>query len=142
LSITSDIRLFEEKMMRKLLLLAPLLLLGCTNERDAPDEATAAPIGPAVSCINLDQVAGRRPVAPRSIVFEVAGGVTYRNDMKDSCPSLERADTGYTLAFDVTGSRLCEDDNVRVFDAVQARAIPINSFPRCRLGKFTPIARR
>ena len=42
--------------MRMLLLLAPLLALGCTNERDAPDEASAAPIGPAVSCINLDQV--------------------------------------------------------------------------------------
>ena len=105
--------------MRKLLLLAPLLalapllVLGCTNERDAPDEASAAPIGPAVSCINLDQVSGRRPVPPRSIVFEVAGGVTYRNDVKDGCPSLERADAASTLAFEVHGSRLCENDNVR-----------------------------
>ena len=129
--------------MRTLLLLAPLALLGCTGERSSgPDEASAAPIGPAVSCINLDQVSGRRPVAPRSIVFEMAGGVTYRNDVKDSCPSLERADSGYALAFDVYGSRLCENDSVRVFDPVQARAIPIDSFPKCRLGTFTPIARR
>jgi hypothetical protein len=124
------------------LLLMPLLALGCTNERDAPDEGIAAPIGPAVSCINLDQVAGRRPAAPRSIVFEMAGGVTYRNDVKDSCPSLARADSGYTLAFELHGSRLCEDDSVRVFDPVQARAMAIDTFPRCRLGVFTPIARR
>ena len=134
--------------MRKLLLLAPLLalapllVLGCTNERDAPDEASTAPIGPAVSCINLDQVSGRRPVPPRSIVFEVAGGVTYRNDVKDGCPSLERADSASTLAFEVHGSRLCENDTVRVYDPLQARAVPVDSFPKCRLGTFTPIARR
>ena len=128
--------------MRKLLLIAPLLALGCTNERDAPDEASAAPIGPAVSCINLDQVSGRRPVPPRSIVFEVAGGVTYRNDVKDNCPSLERADSASILAFEVDGSRLCENDAVRVFDPLQARTMPVNSFPKCRLGTFTPIARR
>jgi hypothetical protein len=128
--------------MRATLLLAPLLLLGCTNERDAPDEASAAPIGPAVSCVNVDQIAGRRPVAPRSIVFEMSGGVTYRNDIKDSCPSLEHADTGYTIAFDVYGSRICENDTVRVFNPVEAGAIPLNSFPKCRLGSFTPIARR
>lgn len=129
--------------MRVLLLVAPLALLGCTGERSAgPDEVNAAPIGPAVSCINLDQVSGRRPVAPRSIVFEVAGGVTYRNDVKDSCPGLARADSGYTLAFDVYGSRLCENDTVRVFDPGEARAMPLDSFPKCRLGTFTPIARR
>jgi hypothetical protein len=124
------------------LLIAPLLLAGCTNERDAPDEAAAAPIGPAISCINLDQVAGRRPVAPRSIVFEVAGGVTYRNDVKDSCPGLAHADSGYTIAFDVYGSRLCENDTVRVINPVEVGTIPLNSFPKCRLGSFTPIARR
>jgi hypothetical protein len=129
--------------MRLPLLLAPLLLVGCTGVRNSgPDEANAAPIGPAVSCINLDQVSGRRPVAPRSIVFEVAGGVTYRNDMRDSCPMLEHADSGYALAFDVHGSRLCENDRVAVFDPVQSRSIPIDSFPKCRLGTFIPIAKR
>jgi hypothetical protein len=128
--------------MRWIALLAPLIILGCTNERDAPDEANAAPIGVSVACINLDQIAGRRPVAPRSIVFEMAGGVTYRNDVKDSCPSLSHADSGSTIATDVYGSRLCENDTIRVFDPVQARAIPLESFPRCRLGTFTPIARR
>jgi hypothetical protein len=124
-------------------MLSPLLLLGCTGERNAgPDEAMAAPIGPAVSCINLDQVSGRRPVAPRSIVFEVAGGVTYRNDMRDSCPTLEHADSGYALAFDLHGSRLCENDRVAVFDPVQVRTIPIDSLPKCRLGTFIPIAKR
>jgi hypothetical protein len=129
--------------MRATLLLLPLLLLGCTGERSAgPDEIAAAPIGPAVSCINLDQIAGRRPVAPRSIVFEMAGGVTYRNDVKDSCPGLEHSDSGYTIAFEVTGSRLCEDDRVQVFNPVELGAIPLKSYPKCRLGNFTPIARR
>ena len=129
--------------MRTLLLLAPLALLGCTGERSSgPDEASAAPIGPAVSCINVDQISGRRPVAPNSVVFEMAGGVTYRNDLKDRCPGLEHADPLYTIALEVYGSRVCEDDTVRVFDPAQARAVGINAFPKCRLGKFTPIARR
>jgi hypothetical protein len=129
--------------MRRLLLLAPLALLGCTGEHaSGPEEATAAPIGPAVSCINLDQIAGRRPVAPRSIVFEMTGGTTYRSDVKDSCPGLEHSDTGYTIAFDVYGSRLCENDTIRVFNPAEAGAIPIRSYPKCRLGTFTPIARR
>ena len=130
--------------MREWLLMAPLLLLaGCTGERSAgPDEANAAPIGPAVSCINLDQISGRRPVAPNAIVFEMAGGVTYRNDVKDKCPGLEHSDPTYTIAFEVYGSRLCENDTVRVFNPSEAGTIPLKSFPVCRLGKFTPIARR
>ena len=129
--------------MRILLLMTPLLLVGCTGERSAgPDEAIAAPIGPAVSCINLDQISGRRPVAPGSIVFEMAGGVTYRNDVKEKCPGLEHSDPGYTIAFEVYGGRLCENDTVRVFNPSEAAAIPLKSFPQCRLGTFKPIARR
>ncbi|MDB5721993.1 MAG: hypothetical protein JWP15_2611, partial [Alphaproteobacteria bacterium] len=65
-----------------------------------------------------------------------------RNDVKDGCPSLQHADSGYTIAIDVYGSRLCQNDTIRVFDPVQARATALESFPKCRLGTFTPIARR
>jgi hypothetical protein len=127
--------------------LFPLLLgvaaAGCTRQPPRGDAATAAPAGAAVSCIDLNQVVGRRPEPPRFLVFEMIGGKTYRNEVQGSCPSLQRAMGTETLQFEpFAGGRLCRDDGVRVYDPVEARAGGPQSFPRCRLGSFTPVAGR
>ena len=126
--------------MRAALLLVPLALAACT---DVPprDTAAAAPAG-AASCIDLSQVTGRRAEAPRFLVFEMAGGTVYRNEVQGSCPSLRRATGSETLQFEpFAGGHLCKDDGVRIYDPVEARAGGPQSFPRCRLGNFVPVAR-
>jgi hypothetical protein len=75
------------------------------------------------------------------VVFEMAGGVTYRNEVQGSCPSLARAMGTETLQLETFSGRLCRDDSVRVYDPVEARAGGPQSFPRCRLGAFVPQAK-
>ena len=125
-------------------LLAAFGLVACTQEASEPlAVAAAAPaIGPAIACIDLDQVTARRPGGPGAVVFELAGGKTYRNDVQESCPSLENANKADVLAVQADGTRLCRNDSVRIFDPVEAKAVGIQAFPKCRLGSFTPIARR
>jgi hypothetical protein len=126
--------------MKPVLLLIPLALAACTQSPPRERAAAATPAG-AVSCIDLAHVVGRRAEAPRFVVFEMAGGVTYRNEVQGSCPSVERASGTETLQFEQFAGRLCRDDSVRVYDAVEARATGPQSFPRCRLGSFVPVAR-
>ena len=125
-------------------IIATLALSACTQQ---PDESLAAasaapPTGPALSCINLDQVTARRPGGPGAVVFELSGGRTYRNDIQGSCPSLERAGKADILSVESNSTRLCRNDSVRIFDPIEAKGIGTQAFPRCRLGAFTPIARR
>jgi len=127
--------------MRAAFLLVPLALAACTKVPPRETAASAAPAGAPVSCIDLDHVVGRRAEAPRFLVFEMAGGAVYRNEVQGSCPGLRRATGSETLQFEpFAGGRLCKDDGVRVFDSVEARAGGPQSFPRCRLGSFTPVA--
>ena len=129
-------------MRRSLVLIALLPLLACTQQGEEAETAaaTAAPVGEAVSCINLDQVISRRPAGAQAIVFEVTGGRRYRNDLPESCPSLERAGKAEIVQVEATGTRLCRGDRVRIYDPVEARNIGARAFPHCRLGTFTPIA--
>lgn len=123
--------------------LAMLIAAGCVSEPyEAEPLATIAAVGPPVQCINLDQVISRRPAGPRSLVFELTGGRRYRNDLPDQCPSLERAGSAEIVHVETTGSRLCQNDRVRIYDPVEARNIGLASFPHCLLGPFIPIARR
>ena len=129
-------------MRRPANLLIPLLLIGgCMAETTASEPAgTAAAQAAPVSCINLDQVIARRPAGPQAILFELTGGRAYHNDLPDHCPGLERAGTAEVIAVEATGTRLCRNDRVRIFDPVEARNIGLSSFPRCRLGAFQPVA--
>jgi hypothetical protein len=122
-----------------------LFALGaCTPETGEPLAVASAapPVGPAVACINLDQVTARRPGGPGAVVFELAGGKTYRNDVQGACPSLENANKADILSVQADSTRLCRNDSVRIFDPVEAKGVGIQAFPKCRLGNFTPIARR
>jgi hypothetical protein len=124
--------------------LVPLLALAaCTGQPPRDAAASAVQAGAPVACIDTNQIAGRRPQAPNALVFEMAGGRTYRNEVQGSCPSLEHAMGTETLQFEqFSGGRLCRDDGVRIYDPVEAQATGPQSFPRCRLGAFTPIAGR
>lgn len=130
-------------MRRFTVCLAMLLPIGCMPEAyEAEPAATPAAVGPPVQCIALDQVISRRPAGPQSLVFELTGGRAYRNDLPDHCPGLANAGSADIVQVEATGSRLCRDDRVRIYDPVEARNIGLASFPRCRLGAFTPVAAR
>jgi hypothetical protein len=123
--------------------LVPLLALGACTAQPPRDAASAARTGVSVACIDMNQIVGRRPEAPNALVFEMSGGRTYRNEVQDGCPSLQHAMGTETLQFEsFSGSRLCRDDGVRIYDPVEARATGPQSFPRCRLGAFTQVAGR
>lgn len=128
-------------MRRYILALAMLLPAGCMPQvRDAQPMAAAA-AGDPLQCINLDQVISRRPAGPQSLIFELTGGRFYRNDLPDLCPGLQRAGPAEIVQVEATGSRLCRDDRVRIFDPVEARNIGLSAFPKCRLGAFVPVPR-
>jgi hypothetical protein len=123
-----------------LFLVVALLGAGCTmNGPDAEPAAMAAATGAAEQCIPIDQIISRRPAGPQSITFEMVGGRHYRNDLPEPCPGLQRAGTAEIVQVEATGSRLCRDDRVRVYDPVEARNIGLAAFPHCRLGAFKPV---
>jgi hypothetical protein len=124
-----------------LFLLAPLLLTGSVALSVAPrNEAPAAP--GAVRCIDPHQIVARYPERPNGVVFEMTGGITYRNDLIGACPGVARADGNSITQIEPGGTRLCTNDSIRVYDPVEARGVGTRAFPRCRLGTFTPIPRR
>jgi hypothetical protein len=129
-------------MRPSLALIAVLPLLACTPQGEEVETAaaTAAAVGEPVSCISLDQVISRRPAGEQAVVFELTGGRRYRNELPDHCPGLARAGKAEIVQVEATGTRLCRDDRVRIYDPVEARNIGAGAFPHCRLGAFTPIA--
>ena len=114
------------------------LLQGCMAE--APETALAAVAPGQVRCLDARQITAQRATSPTTLEFE-AGGVTYRNDLPAACPGIENRMALDSLAVEVTGSQVCAGDSFRAFDPVQARAVGVTAFPRCRLGNFTPLAR-
>jgi hypothetical protein len=125
------------------LLLAPLLLAGCTNYDASPDAAareTAAAVGQKIACIDSTRIAGRRAVDNRTLVFEMSGGQVFRNDLEETCPGIARASNFGTLAIDPIESRMCRGDMVRVYDPADVR--DPKTAPRCRLGAFARVADR
>jgi hypothetical protein len=121
----------------------PLLgLIGCAAEPPA-EQASAAAAGASVECIDQSRIAGRHPAGPGSILFEMAGGVNYRNDLPGRCPDLERADQAANITIvDSDGTRLCRNDSVRIIEPGAASTVGAGAFPKCRLGPFTPVASR
>ena len=115
-------------------------LIGCTAAPPPPgQQAMAMPPG-AQNCIPLSQIAGRRVEPPNSVMFEVAGPVNYRNDLIGECPGLARLGSTAAIEFvNPTGSQICRDDRIRVFDPVEAKATGIRGEPVCRLGAFIPV---
>jgi hypothetical protein len=122
-----------------LLLLAPLLLTGSAAFSGAPRHDGATAPG-AVRCIDPHQIVARHPERPNAIVFEMAGGITYRNDLIGSCPGVARATAASIVRIEPDSGNLCTNDHVSVYDPVEVRGTGATA--RCRLGTFTPIPTR
>ena len=118
------------------LLLAPLLLTGSVAFSGAPrgDDRSVAP--GAVRCVDPHQIVARHAERPGAILFEMTGGITYRNDLIGACPGVKRATSASIVQIEPDGTDLCTNDSVRVYDPVEARG---TGAARCRLGTFTPI---
>jgi hypothetical protein len=123
-------------------LLAPLLLTGSVALSGAPrsDDPPAAP--GAVRCIDPHRIVARSPEPPNAVSFEMAGGITYRNDLIGACPGVARANGNSIIQIEPDGTRLCTNDSIRVYDPIEARGVGARAFARCRLGTFTPVPTR
>ena len=130
-------------------LLPLVLVLGCAPvEGGRSDEdptvntlaADAKPVAGVRDCLDLGRVVGQRAEGGRAIVFETAGGA-FRNDLPGACPGLERLSSFVVLVFEPKSGPLCRNDFVRAVNGDQLRTLGIEAFPRCRLGRFTPVPR-
>lgn len=126
--------------MRKIVIVvaAAGILQGCMAE--APETALGPPGPGQLRCVDARQITARRIIGPTTLEFDV-GGVTYRNELPAACPGLENRMVFDSLAVEVTGSQVCAGDSFRAFDPVQAKAVGVTAFPRCRLGNFTRVGR-
>lgn len=118
---------------------------GCVGERPQdtlPVQSAAPAIGASVRCIDPSDFGDRRIAGPRTLIFVAASGRTYRNDLPAACSGLDSAPRFKIIELEVYGSRVCSGDSFRAYDPMQARVVGNRAFPRCRLGAFTPIARR
>ena len=57
------------------------------------------------------------------------------------CPGAARATGSEIIQTESQSTQLCADDNVRIYDPVEAQAAGPGSFARCRLGVFTAVPR-
>ena len=123
----------------KLLLFTPLLALAATAQSTARERPASAPAAGPVSCIDPHQIVARHPEPPHTLVFEMSGGITYRNEVIGACPGLARANSSSIVQIEPDSGNLCMNDHVRVYDPVEVRGVGAGATARCRLGKFTPV---
>jgi hypothetical protein len=121
-----------------LILVIALGSASCSSATAQPQQ----PPGAVQACIPVDQIVARRTAGPDAVEFDLVGK-TYRNDLASSCPGLARLGTGAAIAI-TSGAEtgmLCSGDRVKIFDPVEVKATGLRSYPFCRLGKFTQVAR-
>jgi hypothetical protein len=126
--------------MKATLAIFAMGLAACTAEPPAPPPVAGQ--GAKVSCIDLKQVVARHVLPPASVLFEMSGGISYRADLIGGCPSAARADANSIVQTESQGTELCENDHIRIYDPVEAKATGAASFPQCRVGRFTVVPNR
>jgi hypothetical protein len=126
--------------MKPTFAIAALGLAACTAQPPAPPPA--AQMGAQASCIDLKQVVARHVLPPDSVLFEMSGGITYRTDLVGGCPSAARADANSIVQTESQGTQLCENDHIRIYDPVEAKATGSGAFPQCRVGRFMAMPSR
>jgi len=126
--------------MKRTIFLLLLAGTGCGTQTAQPPAGPQA-VGSQVRCIDLQHVIGRRVLAPASVLFDMSGGMTYRNDLVGGCPGAARATGSEIIQTESQSPQLCADDNVRIYDPVEAQATGPGSFAKCRLGVFTAVPR-
>src|SRR5205085_12087072 len=80
-----------------------------------------------------------RSLPPNAVLFEMAGGISYRAELLGGCPGAERANGSEILQTETQSTRLCRDDHIRIYDPVEAKATGAGSFATCRVGSFTAV---
>jgi len=116
------------------------LAAGACGTQSAPPVAVV-PAGAQTRCIDLQQVIARHVQPPSSVIFEMSGGVTYRNDLVGACPGAARANGSEIVQTETQSTTLCANDTIRVYDPVEAKATGAQSFAKCRVGMFTTVPR-
>jgi hypothetical protein len=114
-------------------------LAGCNAQPTAAPPAIAE--GARANCIDLTQVTARHVVAPDAVLFEMAGGISYRGELVGGCPGAQRANGSEIIQTETQSTRLCRDDHIRIYDPVEAKATGARSFAVCRVGSFTAVPR-
>jgi hypothetical protein len=101
-------------------------------EGDRDRVPTAAPAGPPVTCVNLQQIRQTRVRDDRTIDFMMRGGRVYRNTLPHGCPGLGFEER---FAYRTSLSRLCSVDTITVLRSGGS----LSSGASCGLGKFQPV---
>jgi len=116
------------------------LAAGACGTQSAP-LVEVVPAAAQTRCIDLQQVIARHVQQPSSVVFEMSGGTTYRNDLVGACPGAARANGSEIIQTETQSTTLCANDTIRVYDPVEAKATGSQSFAKCRVGMFTTVPR-
>jgi hypothetical protein len=120
------------------LLIGALALAACTAAPPPPTAQVAAAIG---GCINSDQIVSRHVAGSGAVDFEMLGGVTYRNQLAQVCPGMDRLGSSAVIAIvnRGQGSQVCRGDQIRIYDPVEAKATGPANEPTCVLGNFVAL---
>jgi hypothetical protein len=130
-----------EVVMKSRILLLSFALAGCNAQPPGPPPA-ALTAGARTNCIDLKQVIAKHALAPNSVLFEMNGGISYRNDLQGVCPGIARANGSEIIQTESQSAQLCVNDSIRVYDPIEAKATGAHSFAKCRLGAFTAVPTR
>lgn len=128
--------------MKPTIAILGLSVAACSAQPPPPPPPPAGPLGAQVSCIDLKQVVARHVLPPDSVLFEMSGGITYRTDLVGGCPSAARADANSIVQTESQGTQLCQNDHIRIYDPVEAKATGSGAFPQCRVGRFIAVPNR
>lgn len=118
------------------LVLAPLTLTACTQERPTERPAPEPPatvVGEAQSCIPLTQIRQTRVRNDWTIDFEGTGGRVWRNALTSRCPGLNINDA---ITYKTSLTQLCNTDIVYVLETIGGRP---QRGAACNLGDFVPV---
>jgi hypothetical protein len=130
-------------MQMKAAFLISTLGLGACTAAPPPASRPAQAAAATTRCISSDQIAGRHLDGPGTLEFEMVGGVTYRNQLAQVCPGMDRL--GSSAAIDSInrgeGAQLCRGDRIRVYDAAEIKATDAAKAPTCVLGDFIALTR-
>jgi hypothetical protein len=83
------------------------------------------------SCVPRRDVQESRPFENSAIMFRTGANRWLRNDLKDTCPALDR---NRALVFRSPIGQMCENDIVDVVDPLAK-----TNWGFCTLGQFTPV---
>ncbi|GAA0737497.1 hypothetical protein [Sphingomonas japonica] len=108
------------------------MLCGCVQDGATPSQwADAAPVGPAVNCIESSRIRETQVRSDTIVDFRTRDGVTYRNTLPIACSMLT---ISRSFTYRTDGGQLCSIDTVQVRPT--GGGIP---GPTCGLGTFQPI---